>query len=438
MGESRNLNRREFLKKTAAATGTMAVASSCARVIPRTALGGGERAAPSERIVMGSIGVGWQGGDNMRGFLSNDDVQVVAVCDIDKEHLDDAKGMVDRHYGNRDCQTYHDFRELIGRGDLDAVTIALPDHWHAIPAIAAAKAGLDIYGEKPLSHDLVEGRAMCDAVKRYGRVWQTGSWQRSVANFHRACKLVRNGRIGRVHTVEVGLGEGHEDYEGTQGQETIGPPPASLDYDRWIGPAPWSPYCPARVHKNWRWVLDHGGGTILDWVGHHLDIAHWGLGLDYTGPVEIEGTADFPKEGVWDAPTEYRVTCKYANGVETIIASNVAGGAKWYGDEGWVHVDRGVLDARPKDVLNEVIGPDEIRLYESRNHIRNFLDCVKSRELTITPIEVAHRSASVGHLGMIAIQTGRKIKWDPEEEKIIGDPGASRLLGRAYREPWSL
>jgi len=438
VARSKRIGRRGFLKGMTAAGVAAALPGGCARIVRPSVLGLGGRVAPSERIVMGSIGVGWQGGENMQGFLGNADVQVVAVCDVDKGHLNDAKRMVDQHYGNQDCQTYHDFRELIARGDLDAVAIALPDHWHAIPAIAAAKAGLDIHGEKPLSHDLLEGRAMCDAVHRYGRVWQTGSWQRSVANFHRACELVRNGRIGKVHTVEVGLGQGHEDYEGTQGQETIGPPPASLDYDRWVGPAPWSPYCPARVHKNWRWVLDHGGGTIMDWIGHHGDIAHWGLGLDYTGPVEIEGTADFPREGVWDAPTDYRVTCLYANGVEMIIASDVAGGTKWYGDEGWLHVDRGVLDADPKGVLNEVIGPDEIRLYRSRDHIRDFLDCIKSRELTITPIEVAHRSASVGHLAMIAIQAGRRIKWDPEKEEVIGDPDASRLLGRAYREPWYL
>jgi len=435
--KSKCVNRRTFLKRAAAAGAAAALPAGYART-PVCMSAPAKAVPPSERIVLGVIGTGWQGSENMAGFLNNDDVQIVALCDIDQEHLNEAKRTVDQHYGNRDCQTHHDFRELIGRGDLDAVTIALPDHWHAIPAIAAAKAGLDIYGEKPLSHDLIEGRAMCDAVHRYDRVWQTGSWQRSVSNFHRACELVRNRRIGKVHTVEVGLGEGHEDYEGTRGQETIGPPPAHLDYDRWIGPAPWSPYCPARVHKNWRWVLDHGGGTILDWVGHHVDIAHWGLGLDYTGPVEIEGTAVFPKEGVWDAPTEYRITCKYASDVAMIVASDVAGGAKWYGDKGWIHVDRGVLDADPKSVLNEVIGPDETKLYHSRDHIRDFLDCIKSRKLTITPIEVAHRSASVGHLAMIAIQTGRKINWDPEKEEIIGDPGASMLLGRAYREPWHL
>jgi len=200
----RHLNRRTFLKRAAAAGAAVALPTGCTRtsVTPSAPV---KPVSPSNRIVLGAIGIGWQGGENMNGFLNNDDVQVVALCDIDKEHLDEAKRMVDRHYGNRDCQTHHDFRELIGRTDLDVVSIAVPDHWHAIPAIAAAKAGLDIYGEKPLSHNLVEGRAMCNAVHRYDRVWQTGSWQRSVNNFHRACELVRNGRIGTVHTVEVGL-----------------------------------------------------------------------------------------------------------------------------------------------------------------------------------------------------------------------------------------
>jgi len=432
-----SLNRRQFLKS--AATGAaFAFAGGCARLVPPSTLGLGPHVAPSNRIVMGTIGIGWQGGNNLEGFLSKEDVQVVAVCDIDKSHLERAKRMVDETYGNTDCKTYHDFRDLIGRPDLDAVTIALPDHWHAIPAIESARAGLDIHGEKPLSHDLAEGRAMSDAVNRYNRVWQTGSWQRSVSNFHRACELVRNGRIGKVYKVEVGLLSGHTDYEGTKDKTAFGRPPDELDYDRWVGPAPWSPYCRARVHKNWRWVLDFGGGTIMDWVGHHVDIAHWGLGLDYTGPVEIEGTAKFPQEGVWDSPTEYRFTCKYANGLELIGDSSFPDGAKWYGDSGWLYVTRGVIDAHPRTVLNETIGPNEVRLYKSDDHLRNFLDCVKTRAETITPCEVAHRSASVGHLAMIAIRTGRKIKWNPEREQIIGDPGAASLLSRSYREPWTL
>jgi predicted dehydrogenase len=241
-----------------------------------------------------------------------------------------------------------------------------------------------------------------------------------------------------VHRVEVGLGGGYSDYAGTKDKQTAGPPPPELDYDFWLGPAPWAPYCPARVHKNWRWHMDYGGGRIMDWVGHHIDIAHWGLDLDGTGPVEVEGRGKYPTEGVWNAATEYEFTCKYADGLQLVSANSFADGTKWYGDKGWVHVDRGRLDANPRSVLNEVIGPDEVRLYKSRDHLQNFLDCVKSRRQTITPCEVAHRSASVGHLAVIAIRVGRKIRFNPETEQILGDPTADSLLGKPMRSPWHI
>ena len=430
-----SIGRRQFLKKTA---GLAAGAIAFPYIVPASALGKAGTIAPSNRIVMGAIGIGWQGGNNMRGFLAKDQVQFVAVCDVDRNHLDKAKKTVDERYRNNDCAAYHDFREFIARGDLDAVCIALPDHWHAIPVIAAARAGIDIHGEKPLSHSLAQGRAMCEAVSRYGRIWQTGSWQRSVANFHHACELVRNGRVGKVYKVEVGLGSGHSDYAGNKDQQAPGPPPENLDYDFWLGPAPLAPYCPARIHKNWRWHLDYGGGRVMDWVGHHVDIAHWGLGLDYTGPVEVKGWGNYPKEGLWNAPTEYEFTCKYANGLEMVVASSFAGGAKWYGEQGWIYVTRGKIDANPKSVLKEVIGPDGIQLYKSRDHLQNFLDCVKSRQLTITPCEVAHRSASVGHLGQIAMALGRKIRFDPNKEHILRDSTATRMLRNPMRSPWHL
>lgn len=435
MVDKNSIGRRQFLKRTA---GLAAGAIAFPYVVPASALGRAGTIAPSNRIVMGAIGIGWQGGNNMRGFLAKDQVQFVAVCDVDRNHLDKAKKTVDEKYRNNDCTAYHDFRELIARGDLDAVCIALPDHWHAIPVIAAARAGIDIHGEKPLSHSLAQGRAMCEAVSRYGRIWQTGSWQRSVANFHHACELVRNGRVGKVYKVEVGLGSGHSDYAGNKDQQTPGPPPENLDYDFWLGPAPLAPYCPARVHKNWRWHLDYGGGRVMDWVGHHVDIAHWGLGLDYTGPVEVEGWGNYPKEGLWNAPTEYEFTCKYVNGLEMVVASSFAGGTKWYGEQGWIYVTRGKIDANPKSVLKEVIGPDGIQLYKSRDHLQNFLDCVKSRQLTITPCEVAHRSASIGHLGQIAMALGRKIRFDPDNEHILRDSTATRMLRNPMRSPWHL
>ena len=434
----KKINRRQFLKQlSVAAVGVAGFPS----IVPASVLGKSGAIAPSDRIVMAAIGFGMMGIPNMESFLSKDDVRFVAVCDVDENHLQRARNIVNEKYGNKDCATYHDFRELCQRKDIDAVTIAVPDHWHAILVIACARAGFDIYGEKPFSHELMEGRAMCDALRRYNRIWQTGSWQRSVANFHQACELVRNGRIGRILKVEVGLPSGHTDFGRTKGQETMGIPPKHLDYNFWLGPAPYAPYCPARVHLNWRWNMDLGGGQLMDWIGHHVDIAHWGLGFDYTGPIEIEGSGEFPRKGVWNSPTRYYLTAKYADGTPMVIAGGhreIRSGTKWIGEFGWVWCNRGGLEANPSYLLKEFIGPNEIRLYKSRDHYQNFLDCVKSRQQTITPGEVAHRSASVGHLGVIAMELGRKIHFNPATESIIDDPEATRLLSRSYRSPWHL
>ncbi len=432
------MKRRDFLKTLPLAA---AGAAGFPTIVPASALGKTNRPAPSNRIVMAGIGFGMMGFPNMEAFLGKDEVQWVAVCDVDRNHLAEAKDMVDLKYGHGDCAVYTDFRELSLRRDIDAVSIAVPDHWHAIISIACARAGFDIYGEKPLSHSLREGRAICEAIKRYGRVWQTGSWQRSVENFHRAAELVWNGRIGRVLKIEVGLPYGHYDFAKTFGQETITPPPAELDYDMWLGPAPYWPYCKARVHMNWRWNMDFGGGQLMDWVGHHVDIAHWAMGWDLTGPVEVDGRGEFPERGIYNSPTRYYVTAKYADGTAMDIASGypeVRSGTRWIGERGWVWVDRGRFETHPAHLVDEAIGPDEIHLYKSRDHYQNFLHCVKSRRLTIAPCEVAHRSASVGHLAAISIELGRKIRWDPATETIIDDPEAERLLSRSYRKPWQL
>jgi predicted dehydrogenase len=438
MNKQHSFGRRDFLKKV-----PMAVAGAAAfpTIVRASALGLNGGVLPSDRIVMAGIGYGMQGGSNMRAFLEKDEVQWVAVCDLDDGHLTEARDIVNQAYGNKNCATYKDFRQLFARGDLDAVSIAVPDHWHAILSITALRAGLDVYGEKPFTHSLREGRALCNAVKRYGRVWQTGSWQRSQNNFHRACELVCNGRIGKIQRVEVGLPYGHYDFARTFGQEKIEAPPPELDYETWIGPAPYAPYCKARVHMNWRWNMDFGGGQLMDWIGHHLDIAHWGLGLENTGPVEVRGKGDFPTTGIYNSPTRYRVEAVYADGTPIILAGGypeIQSGTKWIGEYGWIWVDRGGFESEPAYLVNEVIGPNEIRLYRSRDHYQNFLDCIRSRALTIAPCEVAHRSASVGHLGVIAIEVGRKIKWDAATETIIGDPEAERLLSRSYRKPWQL
>jgi len=412
-------------------------------IIPASALGRGGRPSPSERIVLGCIGVGSQGRGNMNWFLGKPQVQVVAVCDVDRSHAEVAKTGVDGKYGDRGCTSYHDFRDLIGRGDLDAVSLALPDQWHAIPAILAARAGLDVYGEKPLSRTIRESRAICDAVHRYGRVWQTGSWQRSTAHFRQAAELVRAGRIGKVNHVEVGLPTGRPGKV-----QPTKPVPEGLDWDRWLGPAPWRDYCDFggdKCHWDWRWIMDFSGGQLTDWAGHHIDVAHWGLDLEHTGPVAVEGKGVYPGEGLWDAPTAYDFTCEYSSGVTMRVANDQAlgfMGAKWHGTDGWIHVNRAGIWASNEAWLGpEGLRRDELKLYygnEGRDHVDNFLDCVRSRRETIAPVETAARSVGVGHLGEIAMLTGRRIRWNPETEEIKGDAGASALLGRAYREPWIL
>ena len=437
MAKNGSLSRRRFLKDSLAiSSGILAFPA----IVPGTVLGRNGSVSPCNRIVMGCIGMGGMGTGNMRSFLGLEDVRIVAVCDVDANHLQRAKEIADEHYQNHDCIPYHDFRDLLARTDIDAVSLATPDHWHAIIAIAAAESGKDIYGEKPLSHSLAEGRAMCDAVSRYSRIWQTGSWQRSVANFRFACELVRNGRIGKVHTMHVGLPRGVS-MLGTAADLIIQDPPEELDYDFWVGPSPFVPYFPARTHWNWRWQLDFGGGQMLDWVGHHIDIAHWGMGMDADAPVAVEGFGTYPSEGPWDTATQYRVTTEYANGVRMIISGghpDIKMGAKWIGEYGWVWVRRGDIDAEPKSLLKEKFGSTDIRLYKSTHHHRNFIDCVKSRKETITPCEIAHHSQIPGHLGQIAMILGRKIRFNPETEEIVGDAAASRLLSTPYRSPWHL
>ena len=438
MSRKKIVSRRSFMKTAGAVTAGVV---GFPYIVRSSALGKAGTVAPSNRIVMGAIGVGSMGTGDMEGFLEKPEVQMVAVCDVDKKHRDRAKRICDEKYGNSDCKSYLDYRKLIARDDLDAVTSALPDHWHGIVYVACAEAGLDIHGQKPLTRTIAEGRAVCDAVKRYGVVWQTGSWQRSVRNFRYASELVINGRIGKVHRVEVGLPTGH-DYFPYKPLKV----PAGLDWDFWLGPAGFRPYCSfgerGDCHWDWRWIMDYSGGQLTDWAGHHIDIAHWGLGLDYTGPVEIEGHGEFPTDGIYDTAVTYWIDCKYANGIEMTIANDRqlphGMGTAWYGTDGWIHVNRGGLAASDEKILKDTPGPDEIRLYRSNDHIQNFLDCVKSRAQTVTPVEIAHRSISVGLLGEIAILTGRKLKWDPVAERFANDEQSNRMLWRPMRSPWHL
>lgn len=433
---SHKSSRREFVKRSASA---VLGAIVLPQIIPSTAMGMGGRLAPSDRIVMGTIGVGSQGNSNMRNFLRRiNDVQFVAVCDVDTSHLEIAKAMVDKVYANNDCRVHGDYREFLEKEKLDAVSIAIPDHWHGLIYSAVANKKLHIYGEKPICRTIKDGQIIVNAVKKNNKTWQTGSWQRSQAHFLRGAELAINGRAGKIKYIEAGLPDGNRSI----GTPPIMEVPEGLNWEMWLGPAPKVPYR-GTCHNNWRWILDYSGGQLTDWAGHHIDIGLWGAGLDRTGPVEISGEGVYPRDGIYDVPVEYDFLCKFANGIEMRVANEsrlkYLAGTTWYGDKGWIHVNRGnQLKASDPKILNEVIGDNEIHLYKSTDHWGNFIDCVRSGKETIAPIEVAFRAISVALLGEIAMTTGQKIKWDPIKEEIIGNPIASRLLSRPYRNPWSL
>jgi len=434
----KKIKRREFVKKS---TGAIIGAFAFPQIIPSSIFAKPGQVAPSDRITLGCIGVGGMGTGNLRGFLEAGNVQVLAVCDVDRKHRDRAKKMVDKNHQNEDCATYNDYREVLARKDIDAISTATPDHWHGIICVETARAGKDIYSEKPLAFNISEGRAIVDAVHRYGVIWQTGSWQRSQRNFRFACELVRNDRIGKVDTVRVGLPQGNTIHDnGTQPTD----PPEGFDYDMWLGPAPWRPYNPSRCHWNFRWISDYSQGQLTDWAGHHCDIANWGMDTELSAPVSIEGQAIYPpaKDGLFDTAESYYFECEYKEGFKMIVADAEQQpkgmGAHFIGDNGWVHVHRGGIDAEPKSLLSTKFRPEEIHLYKSENHIQNFLDCIRTRQKTITPVEVAHHSVMVAHLGDIAMKLGRKVYWDQENERFVNDPEADRYLSRPMRGPWHL
>lgn len=422
-------SRREFLKLAA----TSAAAIGFPTIVPSSVFGAN---APSNRIAMAGIGLGAMGMSNMASFL-RDDVQWVAVCDVDQHNLSRAKRRVDQHYGNHDCATYGDLRDLLQRRDIDAISLATPDHWHGWVGVHAARCGFDIYGEKPIAHNIREARAVANAVKQHGRIWQTGSWQRSTPEFQHAVELVRNGRIGKVSHVEIGL------PDGSAGEPApVAPVPAGLDWDLWLGPAPWQPYR-GTAHWDWRWVLDWGGGQLNDWIGHHCDIALWAMDMDHTGPVEVTGEGTFPTQGLWDAPITYKVDCVFENGATMTVANEsqleLGRGTRWFGEDGkWIHVSRSARSSNPGHLWDDVIEPGEFRVLRGVSHQEDFLHGVRTRRQTIAPPEPALRALTVGSLGLIAMRLGRKIQWDPVREEIINDPVANQMVGRVQREPWSL
>lgn len=440
------VTRRQFLRQAAAVGAPL--------FVPAAALGRAGKAAASNRIVVGCIGTGGRGKGLLSAFMRMEDVQLVAVCDVDTEHRNAGRDQVNRKYGNSDCAAYNDFRELIGRKGIDAVIVATPDHWHALAAVAAVKAGKDVYCEKPLANSIAEGRAVCEAAKQHRRILQTGSHERSGDSARFACELVRNGRIGKLHTLRINLpcdDRHHQEVRAVKDVPPEMPVPAGFDYDFWLGHTPKVPYTKDRCHFRWRFILAYGGGEMTDRGAHVIDLAQLGAGTDDTGPVEIEARGVASKTSLYDVFWDYEFVNTFANGVKLVGSAKGPRGVKFEGSDGWVfiHVHGGRLEAEPASLLKSLIGKDEVHLGRSPQfgaastnymprHVRNFLDSVKSRQQPLAPAEVGHRTASICHLNNIAMRLGRKLRWDPDKEQFVNDAEANRLLKPVMREPWRL
>ncbi len=433
-------SRRRFLVGS-----TIAAGAACTpAIIPSSVLGKGRAIAPSDKIVMGSIGLGIRGTKNMRQFMRYDNVHIVAVCDVFNSQRQKAKQTVDDYYVNNDCAMYGDFRELITREDIDAVGVAAPDHWHVLIGLAASHAGKDMYYEKPVGLSMEQGQALRKTIHENKNVFQFGTQQRSSRNFRFACELVRNQRIGELKKIFVGA-----PASWPIPQDPVIPVPDDLDYDMWLGPAPVAPYSYQRCrpytkeesYSTWYHIYDYCLGFIANWGIHHLDIAQWGNGTDDTTPVDVEGTGEFPKEGIANCCIKWELEFHYANGVTMFYTDNqgrAKQGVRFEGTKGWVHVNRQGISAEPESLLNAKLGSSDIHLMESGDHYLNFLNAVKNRSETICPVETAVHSDTLCQLSNIATRLGRKLRWNPEREQFVDDEEANGMLSRPMREPWNL
>ncbi len=455
------ISRRRFLKTAGSGLAATTVVTAFPAIVPSSVFGAN---APSNRINVGAIGAGRiSRGHDMPGVWKYDQARIMAVADLDSKRLEDAKRLVNGYYAKKTGKPYDgvtgyaDYRDLLANKDVDAVLISTPDHWHALITIAAVRAGKDVYLQKPASLTISEGRAVSDAVHRSGRIFQIGSQQRSSPQFRYAAELVRNGRIGRLQTVKIGL---PGDPSGPVEPEM--PVPPNLNYDMWLGSTPLVSYTENRVHPQtsydrpgWLRCEQFGAGMITGWGSHHIDCAHWAMDAEYTGPLEIWGTAEFPKSGLWDVHGAFKTEAVYADGVHMIVSGEFPNGIRFEGTTGWIFVSRGnetvtasdpvsrlkdaqALAASDPGIITSVIGPDEVHLYESLDHHGNWLECVRSRRQPIAPVEVAHRSCTACLLHHIAMKLNRRLRWDPEQERFVGDDEANAMLSRPQRAPYRL
>jgi predicted dehydrogenase len=405
-----SIPRRRFLATGAAALGLAPLAYLR-----------GQQGSPNDEIAMGVVGCGGQGTGNMSNFLGIQGVRVVAVCDVDCNNMSQAKAKVDGHYKNTDCKTYAHYTDLLKHPGLDVICLGTPDHMHASVGIAAANAGMDVYGEKPFTWGLAEGRMLIDALTKNKRVWQTGSWQRSGGEFRRFHALIQNNALGKLTRLECGTPAGmsiQKQLPADQVAAMIGKPPATLDWAGWCGPVKDFSYNPLLHPVDWRWHHTFGGGQLLDWVGHHVDIALWALGLDHTGPIKMEGTGKLGDHSFFNSYVEYSYQGTFADGKVVEVRSDF-GGTKFTGENGWIHVDRGRLDTSDKELLRKLPADFDTK---PPNHWQNFIDCVRSRKVPASHAEGAHRAASFGQLAIVAMDTKQALKWDPQAEKVLDNP----------------
>ncbi len=440
--------RRAFLQTAAAGAVTVV---GFPYVIPSSVLGGDGNVAPSERIALGLIGAGNINGQHQEAFLAEKDARLVAVCDPVTDRRRASRDRINQAYGGSVCIDYCDFRELLARPDIDAVCIGTPDHWHAVLAIAAMQAGKDVYVEKPLTRTVVEGRRVVEAAATYGRVLQTGLQRRSMGAYRHACELVRNGRIGRLTRVEVGIIGVNKGVQAGRSFPATSVP-EGFDYDLWLGPAPVAPFCPERVARGnevcyWYYISDYTAGFISGNGVHFVDIAQWGIG-DEVRPVEVHTTsADVPMDGLIDDALAWQTEVVYDNGVRMSYSSEGnphPDGIRFVGTEGWIHVtgsgtlSAGPVGARQASPLQSVIGPGELHLYASLEHHRNFLDCIRTRQPAAASAEIGHHATTTCNLAQISARLGRNVRWDVRAERFVDDDEANRMLGRALRSPWAV
>ncbi len=452
------MKRRKFIENTL--KGAAVAGFGFPTIVPATVFG---KNAPSNKINIGQIGCGRIGREHdMPGTLQHEVARMVAVCDLDSNRLADGKVLIEEFYkkktGNTnyvDVKMYGDYREMLLNKDIDAVIISTPDFWHAQPAIEAALAGKDVYLQKPTSLTIAEGRLLSNIIQKKGTILQVGTQQRSSPQFRIAAELVRNGRIGKLHTVKIGL---PGDPSGPV--TTPMPVPKSLNYDMWLGSTPYIPYTETAVHPQigydrpgWLRMEQFGAGMITGWGQHHFDSAAWGMDTEFTGPISVQATAEFPKSGMWNVHGDFMVKAEYANGVTMYTSGGFPNGIRYEGTEGWIFVSRGnyvasasdpvaiaksskALDASDPKILKSVIGENEIHLYKSDEQHGNWLDCIQSRKQPISPAEIGHRTCSVCLISHIAMKLPRKLNWNPKTERFINDEEANKMLTRPQRKPY--